>query len=179
MNDRQRCAKYFPCWNEAFRANWRMDRGRVLPREGRVESEWLAAVEAAAQQLALTTHCASTTDHLRHACTISAVGRQKSSKDLTNPELDKVLAWFALLVDPDNVQAVVNWQHPELAEEQWKIAQILEMKDEAVVVHVARDLFKCDDWRKLGVAKLEMLRRKFWKQTHPERRELAAANAPY
>lgn len=49
-------------------------------------------------------------DDLRHAVYVLALGRNKSSKDFDNEDLDRVLAVFRMLAAPDNLAAMQEWQ---------------------------------------------------------------------
>src|SRR5262245_21256880 len=46
-------------------------------------------------------------EDFRHACHVVAFGKDKSSSQLTNKELDRVLALFRLLADPDDLSATM------------------------------------------------------------------------
>jgi hypothetical protein len=85
-----------------------------------------------------------------------------------------------LLVDPDNLAAVMRWQNPENREREFKIAQLRKLRHDAQIAHVAMDIFGTRDWEELPVPQLEALRRKFWNQDHQQtrRRQPAAALQP-
>lgn len=110
MTHLQKTKFYFPAWNRAFRSNWRRLNGRIEPLEDRVEClirerpdapmiNLTSKVESHAAARALQHHRAVTADDLRHACHVVALGRDKSSDDLTNAELERVVHLFRLLAD--------------------------------------------------------------------------------
>lgn len=66
---------------------------------------------AAARQLAR----GIVADDLRYACHKVALGQVVSSKRLTNSQLDRVLAVFRHMADPDDIAAVMDMQNPDLA----------------------------------------------------------------
>jgi len=160
MTESQRTS-YFRRWQRAFSANWFMDRGRVRKRDGRTESESLTAVVNAANRIATEAHRSPTADDLRHACHIVAIGRPKSSKEITNAEIDRIWLLFSLLTDPDNVDAVVKWQHPEIGERERLVKWISSLAPDATILVIARnafgDAFDFGHWQSLDIPKLKWL----------------------
>ena len=67
-----------------------------------------------AEVLAHGHHRSVTADDLRRGCNVVATGKI-SSGDLDNKQTNRVVALFKLLTDPDDLDAVMNWLHPENA----------------------------------------------------------------
>ncbi len=155
MTELQRKRFYFPAWHAAFAATWEVDRGTVVRRAGR-SGAVLAQIEELALALARRGRVAA--DHLRHACHVAALGRDKSANDLTNAELDRVVALFGTLRDPNDLSAVIAWEHPEQDARrrlEWAVGHC--GFPEAYVRHVAGAKFGSADWRALKDPELRQL----------------------
>lgn len=156
MTPAQAKFKYWPAWNRAARAQgWRTEAGVLIatgPQRwgGNDTSELLDGIWALARRLAETSGEKLGPDHFRHACHMAAVGRDKSSADLTNLEFDRVLVCFALMADPDNLDAMISWSHPEIEVRK----RMLWWLDNRCVGGYARSLcrqkFGTDDWHSLN-----------------------------
>lgn len=144
MTKAQSKGLYWPRWNRCWKANWRSVEGLVVPNPDRVLCAELTAVESAAHQLAVADHRAVCVDDLRKGCHVVAVGRPRSSKALTNAELTRVVSLFNLLAEPEDLSAVVAWQHPEI-EARKRVVTLIERVPEAYVRAVSRT----SDWRDL------------------------------
>lgn len=121
---------YLRRWAAVVRANgWRMVKGRLAENAvGRESSRAAApasphhqAVFAAAEQLAALQHRALTADDLRHACHVVALGRDKSSKDFSNRDFDRLLVYWGdertitgLLLEPLDLAADIHRANPDL-----------------------------------------------------------------
>lgn len=92
------------------RNNWRVEKGRLVPAAAEAvhRSTWHLTVWNIAQQTAHEELRAMTANDLRHACYIHALGKLKKHKAFTNAEFDRVLAIFAVLIDPDDLDAVMK-----------------------------------------------------------------------
>jgi hypothetical protein len=174
MTKAQKFKLYFPAWGRAFAANWRREKGRILPIAGRAESEWLARVETCARQLALQAHRAPTSDDLRHGIHVAALGRDKSSAEISGADLDKLIPWIGdgrtiagVLVDPDDLGSIMALLDPDQRTREWKIATIRQLAPDAMIRHIAADIWHVEDWTKLDLASLEGLRRKLWVRSAP------------
>ncbi len=184
MTEAQQRRYYFPNWNSAFNANWRREKCRVLKLEGRIEGDWVRKVEALAQQIALQHHRAPTADDLRHACHALALGRDKSSADLDNREVDRVVTLFRLLADPDDLDAVTNWDYPEIAARKRLVYAINSAAPHAYIDTICRgkfsQIYEPPFWEDLPIGALRHLaltlrnRKASW-----GRKQLSAANAPF
>lgn len=146
MTEKQRTRFYFPAWGRCCHANdWRMANGRLVGQ--RADVHGVADVNALYQQvwdtaerLAVQAHCAVTADLLRHACHTVAVGRDKSANDLTNAEVDRVVALFRLLTDPDDLDAVIALHHPENAERERLVFSLKQRAPHSRLLAIARNL---------------------------------------
>lgn len=158
MTTPQRRAKYFPAWHRACDANWTTLNHRLVPVPDRRPSGTLAKVEeiafARANKLGVTPRF----EDYRHACHILALGEEKSSKDMTDLELDRVLAIFALLQDPDDLQATMDAEHPtksQMRRIRWSICN--SPMGESYVRAVARNKFGTARWESLNETQLRQL----------------------
>jgi hypothetical protein len=61
----------------------------------------------------------------RQALTVQALGRLRSSKDLTNAELDRVLAAFRAVSHPDDVDGQLRPQEQAQARRDHRIAEVM------------------------------------------------------
>jgi arylamine N-acetyltransferase len=120
----------------------------------RARSEQHARVWTFAEQLALREHRAVTADDLRHACYLAAFGRvasMRAADPMTNGEFNRLLALWAVLIDPDNLAAQVDWMHPEEAARRGLVASILRSAPgEAYVIAISKRKFGTAAWRDLG-----------------------------
>ena len=118
---------YWPAWAAAWAAGWESDRGTAIPkrlREEPVDPDLPSAsqVDAIAERLRGPERL--TDDHIRHACHVRALGRDKSANDLTPGDADRVVALFRLIADPWDLDAIRNWSEPGIAERRrllWRI----------------------------------------------------------
>ena len=99
-----------------------------------------------AESVALAQHRAATPDDLRHGVHVAALGRDKSSKDLTNAELDRVVQALRLLADPDDLDAMMGWLHPENEERRRRLWWIENRCLAGYARRVCKDMFGTDDW---------------------------------
>lgn len=119
MTDKQKFKLYFPLWRQACEANgWERAESRRQRVGNETGSEWVSKVETFARQLAKSRDQGAaeqgvTVDDLRHGAHICALGRDKSSKDFTNGDLDRVVSLFRLLIEPTDLDASMNLADPE------------------------------------------------------------------
>lgn len=153
--------RYWPAWNAAFRAAWENDRGGVRPRALREEPADAsmpgpAEIERIADRLRGC--CRLDADHLRHACHVRALGRDKSSTMLSAHEVDRVVLLFRLLANPMELDAVNRWLNPDLdAREriEWRLSHF--PLPEEYVAKVCVDRFGRRDWKGLKTEQLRAL----------------------
>lgn len=105
MTVSQRRHLYFPAWNRAFDVHWFLTGQRVAPKDPRPASAVRDQVETMAAAIALRAGRALSKDDIRHAAHIVALGRDKSANDLSNQEIEKVVAFFRIIADPDDLTA--------------------------------------------------------------------------
>lgn len=121
---------YFPHWNRcAQNQNWTMAKGRLqsthLQTWSQAEpAELYHRVWAAAENLARAAHRAVIPEDLRHACHVVALGHDKPSAALDNQEVDRVVTLFKILADPDDLDAILAWSHPENSDRKRYVASI-------------------------------------------------------
>ena len=172
---------YLTSWTAAWKANWRMDRGTVQSLNRPHASDHIESVEQAAETIARKHHRAVKQDDIRHAVHLVALGKDKSSKDLTNAEFDRILCLLTLLTDPDDLEAVIRWEHPEL-DERKRLFWTIRRSPEAYVRDLAIDRFRTSDLDTLSTAQLKMLAMTL-RNRHPKRpqatqRKQSPANTP-
>lgn len=130
---------YWPLWSKALRMAWFKH-----PTDGLViqSAEPLAAeITLAAQESADAEFRSVTANDLRHAAHRMALGRDKSSSHLTNRELDRIVALFRILGDPDDLKARLEYDHPERGERRRQDYVVRTAVPEAYARHVAADKF--------------------------------------
>jgi hypothetical protein len=114
----------------------------------------------------------------------------KSSKDLTNRELDRVVCLFRLLTEPDDIAAMVEWNNPDMGERKRLLYAIEHAAPEAYVAAIASDRFGTELWQDLAVPELRQLavtlkgRQRRWNEEKPAAARPAlpepeAANCPF
>jgi hypothetical protein len=116
-----------------------------------------AKVREMADHMAVRAGCAVTAETLRHACHVVALGREKSSKVLTNAELDRVLLVFKLVINGDDLASAIAWEQPDQGQVKRLTWSIRNTAPEALIVHVCKDKFGKGDWWNLGTTELRQL----------------------
>jgi|SRR5580698_5569740 hypothetical protein len=162
---------YIRRWITVVRANhWVMRKGRLVDNAiGAKASEWHGAVWTAATQKARQEYCGVTAHHLRHACHWVAFGRWKSSKDLSNPEFNRLLVLFGnerpmngggmkgLLVDPLDLASIQAWENPEESERASFVAWLRQTGHEAALIAISSNAFGTRLWSELPMESLRYL----------------------
>jgi len=171
MTEKQRKFFYFPAWNRCARiCDWVMVRGRLLAdlrkqREELVERArpslaspaWKAGLQVLdyAEQLARQEHRSVTAADLRHACNLVATGGRKSGSDgLTNHEVNRVVTLFDLLQDGENMDCVMKWDHPEIADKEALVKYLRKMAGETTLCAISRNAFGTIFWEDLETQKI-------------------------
>jgi hypothetical protein len=106
---------YFPLWRGAFAANWRLENGVPVLLDKPANPHLAGQIDGLARATARSQFRALKVDDLRYASHVVFLAAEKSSKDITNKELDLLLANYKLLVNPDDLSAVMGVQHPDQA----------------------------------------------------------------
>lgn len=149
---------YWPAWRRAFQAAWEIDRGVVSARRLRDEpvDDTLPSpreIERIADRLR---GCGRlTADHLRHACHVRALGRDKSATTLTAQEMDRVVVLMELLANPMSLDAVQRWCDPNIDARKrlvWRVENC--GLTEFYVEAICRDRFGSGNWRGLTTPQL-------------------------
>ncbi|MES2219376.1 MAG: hypothetical protein V4587_00230 [Acidobacteriota bacterium] len=172
MTDKQAKFFYFPAWGKCADANeWRMERGRLVGARLAADGQHQCGVQSvrplfdaiwdAAEAIALAEHRAVKPDDLRHGCHVVAIGRDRSSKEMVNKEVERVVSLFRLLTNPENVEAQMNWDSPERAEKKNLIQAIKKKAPDEYICHIARDRwngqFEYPWWEDLPLPALRQL----------------------
>jgi hypothetical protein len=151
MTAKQRTRFYFPAWAAAARVHgWKTEGGRII---GQRQECWASPELNAVYQRIwnLAEHWAAndaralTPDDFRHACHVAALGRDASSANLGNDQVDKVVALFKLLADPDDLRATMAWMSPDEARRRRMLWWIRSNCVESYVVAVCREKFHTDE----------------------------------
>ncbi len=161
MTDSQKFKFYFPSWNRCAKANsWKMSKGRLVaePQSNSLLPE-LSQVWTYARQIADREHRGIEPNDLRHGCHIVALRHDKSSEQLTNKEVNRVVALFDLLADPDDLAARIKWENPENSDKASLIAAIKARAPYAYVAAIAQDQCGTKDWESLQTWQLQNLLR--------------------
>lgn len=156
-------SKYWRRWAACCRANnWKMIQGRLHPEAILDASEHHCSVVAAARQLAAEQAVGLTPDHLRHACHIVALGRDKSHAKFTNKEFDAVLNYWGderairgFLIEPTDLASEIHRSNPALKTRE---RQLIFLNEECVGAYVAKEcdrMFGTKDWHSLNEVDLE------------------------
>lgn len=142
MTPAQHTRFYFPNWlGTCRRLGWRLADGRLQVEEARL-NQHAQRVLAAGTARAAAEHRAPVLDDLRHGVHAVALGRDKSSKQLTNRELDCVVAFMQLMIQETNIGADILLDHPEISERKALKAGIENLKvPEAVIYDICRRSF--------------------------------------
>lgn len=102
---------YFRLWQAAWKAQWRLENG--TPQILASASSEARQIDAIASRRARLQHRAPNLDDIRHATHVHAIGRDRSSKDLTQDEIDRVWALFRMLAAPEDLGAIIGVQNPQ------------------------------------------------------------------
>jgi hypothetical protein len=186
MTDPQRIRFYFPAWHQVCAAHgWHMERGRFSGARleawgAQALTEVYHAVWEAAGELAVQNHRGVVAENLRHACHVVALGEDKSSRDLVNWEVERVVHLFRLLADPDDLEAAMQYFQPQNALRKRTLWTLEHRFHEAQVIHLALDIFGTSDWRTLSTDALMGLRRALYRTAKRRlARETVSGNCPF
>lgn len=180
-------------WAAVVHANdWRMDRGRLHPgaRHTRDATLFHKLVWREAEREALQQHGAVTADHLRHGSyavattNVPAWPRSvlpvRSLADLGNRTFSRVLVLWALLVDEDDLDAQIKWDHPDISERESLIKAISRRAPDATLRAISARAFDTRAWEMLeDVGQLRWLLRTVCEKQARHRRPLAPAEQPF
>lgn len=154
---------YWPLWHSACRANkWHMEKTRVqnadvdLVPDGVRDGEARGMVLACAHKRAEKEHRAITLDDIRHAVHMVALKRDCSMKQITTKEVTRVKWALRLLIDPDDLEAMNEWLHPELEEKRQAI-YVIKQAPEAYIRQITMDRWSIADWQSLDLSSLKQL----------------------
>lgn len=166
---------YWRTWGKAVAANgWRMDKCRLqgLPEDvpvSHTDRDLRPAAIRFALQCAAREFHGPTPNDLRHGAHCLALGRDKSHRTLTNPELTRVLALFRLLADPADLKARVAWDHPEEARRSSLVEFVRRCGTEAARRSVSQNAFQTSEWEELEESQLKYLLRQLKERFQPRR----------
>jgi hypothetical protein len=153
-------SKHWHEWKAVVDANhWKTIKSRLVDEAliTRDHSDVHRKVWIYALQLAMAANRAVTPNDLRHGSVIAALGTDKSHTEFTTGEFTKVLALWAVLCDPDNLDARMNHDDPKIGERRGLVKGILKMLDrqgygEGYVIAITKSKHDTTKWRDLGKA---------------------------
>jgi hypothetical protein len=162
MTTNQQRRLYFPAWHNAAKNHGWHRKGLAVrvPFFGNAEINALyqrivtIAEERQAVERSISGPCG---EHYRHACHIVAFGKDISSSQLTNKQLDRILALFKLLADPDDLSATLAWHNPEDSARTRLLWFLRHKCIESYVVEICREKFGTDNWEALDYPELRQL----------------------
>lgn len=158
MTTAQQRRLYFPAWNNAARNHGWHKAGLWRGAEPFFGSPMLNPIYQRICAIALERSPSGPCgEHFRHACHIVAFGQDKSSSTLTNRELDRILALFALLADPDDLDAMLRWNNPEQEARKRMLWWLRKNCEPAYIAQIAREKFATDRWETLDYEDLRKL----------------------
>jgi hypothetical protein len=166
MTEAQAKRFYFPAWRRCAEANdWVMVCGRLRGSPETTMNFWPEPARTAgaevlkyAEQLAAQEHRAVTATDLRHGCNMAATGgRRQSSYDMDNRETNRVVVLFRLLQDPEDLDAVMEWLHPEIADKRSLVQFIKKQAPEAALVAISKNAWGTIFWEDAEVSRLRWL----------------------
>lgn len=180
MTEAQKFRFYLPAWNALAKANgWRMANGRIM-LDQTIETEEMAKVLIFAQQRATMARRGLMKEDIRHGCHILALGKDKSSMDLTNAEIDRVVTLFQYLGAPENLTFVMKWQAYLRGEDPGAVNRVeyfIRRCPDAYVRAVSADKFGTRNWENLTVKQKGLLSMTLANR-RPQRPGRTAAAAP-
>lgn len=161
MTDAQKFGFYFPAWRQAVLANeWRMEKKRLVIAEDRLTEEGRKVVVFGRQRAAQENR-GPTIEDLRHGAHILALGRDKSSEDLNNAEVDRVVTLFRLLADPEDLAARLKWDAYQRGEDPGSVKRIEWFIEHAApeeyVRAIAADKYGTRTWENLTLGQKRSL----------------------
>jgi hypothetical protein len=155
MTDKQRIL-YFRAWNAA-RCAFSLEPSAFVGEVAHLRARILAIAQERAQDRQTQDPRLKTQDSLRHGCHLVALGKNKSSKSLTNPELDRLLALFRLLADPEDLGAMLAWNNPSEEARKRILYSINTHFVESYAAQVSREKFGTPDFETLPTPDLRQL----------------------
>lgn len=187
-------ALHWKRWSACCSANdWTMSQSRLSPDAQRTRglSIYHKLAWKTAEQLALQAHRSTTAEDLRHASYLVATTKVPgwsasarpvdSMKDLGNREFSRWLNLIALLIDPDDLGATIEWEHPEESARKTLIASLKKAAPEATLRAIAGNAFETREWTNLEIGQLTWLRRQVGDQAKRWNRvrEAVSGNQPF
>ena len=152
MTSKQLLNFYLPAWNRAWEHLWVKDGKNIASKPGRRESDHLDQVETCAAQMARKESRPMRREDLRHAVNLVATGR-KSSKQMTNTQINQAVALLDLLIDPESLAAAQKLTNPEVAQRAAYLDQI-GRTPYAYALAICRSKYKTNDWNNLSFIEL-------------------------
>lgn len=161
-------SKYWRRWTFVCRHNnWCWIKGRLADNAVKDASQHHTAVWMIARNIAQAGSRAPVANDLRHACHVLAFGRDISHDSLSNSQFDRLLLLWGnerecpgLLVNPENIAALVAWDNPDQARKISLIRAIKEAATDEYTCKITQDIWGTIYWEDLGCSALLGLLRK-------------------
>jgi hypothetical protein len=157
MTTRQQIGLYFPAWGKAAANHGWHRKCALRHRVSFFGNQELNDLYQRIWDIALDRAVLPSCEDFRHACHVVVLGVDKSSTQLTNAELDRILALFKLLADPDDLSATLAWNNPSEEKRKRMLWWIQNNCVESYVVEVCRQKFQTDDLESLNFKQLGQL----------------------
>jgi hypothetical protein len=122
-------------------------------------------------------------DEKRHVCHLTALHREKSSKDFNNGDIDRVFALFAVLIDPDDLDAQLVWAAYERGEDPGLCKRLIHSIrksgfEMSYIEKIAGDKFGTRRLADLSLDQLNQLRITVIERQRSKQRDAASKPAP-
>jgi hypothetical protein len=157
MTDGQKYGLYLPVWQRVQKARgWARkpldldeDKFRMWPDPAGPAA---LRVLTFAKQTAASECRNVAAEDLRRACTLVATmdmdvsAATPSSKHLNNRQVNHLVALFRLLIDPDDLQAVNDWLHPENAEKRGMVSLLRKLAPEGTLRAIFSNAYGTKEW---------------------------------
>ncbi|HMJ88763.1 MAG TPA: hypothetical protein VK530_03045 [Candidatus Acidoferrum sp.] len=177
-------------WAPCAKANnWGTLKALQLPVRDHVnplDQELLNQVRTYAEQISRKQFRGVKPDDFRHACHIVAIGKNKSSWDMTNDECERVVCLFRVLTTPDDIDVVLDWEDPMRAKKRNLMAAVKQKAPIAYWGKISEDKYGTRDLTALTVYQLTQLcmtlnnRKEMWRAPVQPRHEFAGeSNQPF
>lgn len=146
-------------WSGVVKANgWKMAKGRLCEtaHASRERSPYHQAVWDMADRLAVEAHRGLIPDDFRRG-TYTVAADKVSHSELTNKDFNRVLALWKLLIDPMDLEGLMEWGSPEIAERRGLIKFITDHAAGAYVEAISLRKHKTAHWEDLEIRSLRQM----------------------
>lgn len=150
---------YWNLWNAAAKANrWHMENCRLQNAglDQPMRSDLIAEVIQLAHARAEQDHRGVSMDDLRHGVHMRALQRDCGHDHITTREFGRIKVLLELMANPDDLNAMNEWLHPEL-EEKRRLMTRIGSAPAAYVQAICMARFKTRNWQSLKPGQMRSL----------------------